>query len=381
MKSIEEIIRYEPECSYVEFKSEEYFTSGFASFVKDMIAMANSSYEGDKYIIIGVAEKNGKKTMKGLSMPLEDPAHYDQVIHNNIEPEIPFLLQTVEVDGKLFGVFIIQDCSDKPYMMRKEAYKMNKGDWFIRKGTSTERPVRRDLDGIWEKRQNIFRFEGDVNVSPEIWSTRDGLIPVRRLIHWPSDQEAAKIQALLDEIDRGQHNPRIRNMAHPGGYYDGMEPDQLREHLGRIKKTFHDEDLYEKFEMQGTRMNFLLTNTGSMYIEDVSVLITIPAIPGLEIAPKQYYKEGALAAAALHFSRDTDQRLEYPSVIIKDGFFEIRQPLGSLRHGIPTKLFVTDLRVFPDHRLSGKALQARVTIYGKNLAKALERSLVLKFSA
>src|SRR5579864_3426515 len=130
MENIEDIIRYESECGYVEFKAEAYFKNGFVDFVKDMMAMANGSHEGHKYIIIGVLEKDGNKIFEGLTEGLQDSAHYDQVVHQNIEPEIGFTCRTVTVDGRSFGVFTIEGCEDKLYMMKKGFRNLMQGECY-----------------------------------------------------------------------------------------------------------------------------------------------------------------------------------------------------------------------------------------------------------
>lgn len=53
MENIADIIRYESERGYVEFKVEQYLANSPSDFVKDMMALANSPVAGNKYLIIG----------------------------------------------------------------------------------------------------------------------------------------------------------------------------------------------------------------------------------------------------------------------------------------------------------------------------------------
>lgn len=107
-------------------------------------------------------------------------------------------------------------------------------------------------------------------------------------------------------------------------------------------------------------------------------MIALPAIPGLEIAPKKYSASSALAFNHLDMNFNT-QRLKYPEVKRVGGTYEIRQPLGKLPHKIATDLFVTAMRVYADSRMAGKQLPATVTIYGKNLPVPLEKEILILF--
>ena len=379
MINIEDIIRDEPECSFVEFKAEQYFEKGFPAFVRDMMAMANSSYEGAKYIIIGVKEKDGNKTLEGMFKPLQDAAHYDQVIHANIEPEIPFSSRMVQLDGRSYGVFTIKKCPDKPYMMKKDLQELRKGEFYIRKGTAVGLLIRRDLDAIWEHKSKVARFDGDVQVTYRVDSKPSDAVPIQRLVILPSEREAAIIDRMLRNSDLSEPYGAMLGVELRSWKYDAMSVEELKDQLKRVKDTFIDEDLYEKFERLGAKVNFTLMNTGSMYIEDVTVDISVPALPGLEIAPRQYYQGGAVTAAAFHTTSLMNPQRQYPNVKLDGGIFEIRQRFGDLRHGMLTNLFGTPIRVFADHRMAGQRVQTKMTIHGKNLAKALELEVPIQF--
>lgn len=380
MQNIEDIILNESECGYVEFKVEQYLKNAPAAFVKDMMAMANSSYVGNKYIIIGVEEKDNVKKLHGMTTRLEDPSRYDQLIHENIEPEIRFSSRMVEVEGKNYGVFTIEGCDDKPYMMKKDLPSLLKGECYIRKGTSVARLVRRDLDAIWEKKLKTARFDGDVKIGLVVDSNPDGLVTIHRLVDLPSDIEADNIRWTVQNRKSG-HLGTLRMLAAIGtSKYNYMDDEELEDELANVKTTFRDEDRYHKFEKLGAKINFILTNTGTTYLENVSVTIKLPLIPGLEIAPKKYPRPDIFAiGGGLADMNFITQRQKYPTVIEKADEYEISQPYGDLAHQQPAKLFITDLRVFATHELAGKKLTGRVKIYGKNLPHPLEREIQIPF--
>jgi|SRR6185437_2779636 len=194
MKNIEYIIHYESECGYVEFKLEQYLSNSPADFVKDMMALANSPVAGNKYLIIGVLEKGGNKNLVGLTKPLDDSANYYQAVHSNIEPEIPFTVTTLKLDGKSFGVFTIEAAANRPYMMKKDYHGLKKGECYIHKGTSTDRLIRRDLDEIWDQKQKREAFDGDIAVTPVLEDGSPAIVAISRFVIFPSQREAQKIE-------------------------------------------------------------------------------------------------------------------------------------------------------------------------------------------
>jgi schlafen family protein len=378
--TIEGIIRHEPECSYVEFKSEQYLEKRSGDFVKDMMAMANSHYEGSKYIIVGVKEKGGQKTFEGMSKPLEDPSRYDQVVHQNVEPEIRFSCRMVEADGLSYGVFIIENCNDRPYMMKKDFHDLRQGETYIRRGTTNFLLTRRDLDAIWDQKLKTSRFDGDVKVLCTVESQANNLISIQQFVILPSERHARVIERTINDLHSRSPIERVKGLDEFYWGYSLMDTEELEDHLSSIKATYHDEDLFEKFEVLGAKVNFVLSNTGSSYIEDVTVDILIPALPGLEIAPKEHYKGGAMIAAAMNISSFGDKSRQYPSVKLNENQFEIRQRLNQLRHGIETSLFGIPIRVFADQQMAGKTIEAKITIHGKNLTKALQLEVPIRFA-
>src|SRR6185437_3635207 len=234
-------------------------------------------------------------------------------------------------------------------------------------------------DEIWEQKAKRTAFDGDVLLSPISADETPLVVGISRFVVLPSQREARKIQNHITDLQIGSTRKSTWAFALQPNFYQGMDLEELTEHLSRVETTFRDEDLYEKFEKLGSKVNLLLTNTGAMYLEDVIVVITVPATPGLEIAPKQYYQGGALAAAAVHIASAGRNELKYPEVKLKGGMYEILQSLGTLRHGVPKKLFMTDLRIFAARELSSQKLQGKVMIFAKNLREPLEREIQIPF--
>lgn len=103
--SIDEIIKSGHECEYLDYKAEVYKNN--EALIKDIMAMANSKYNGNKFIVIGVKDYvNGSREVVGVAEEeLVDQASYQQLILSNIEPDINFRFYPYEFNGKLLGIF------------------------------------------------------------------------------------------------------------------------------------------------------------------------------------------------------------------------------------------------------------------------------------
>ncbi|SMB81360.1 putative transcriptional regulator, partial [Hymenobacter roseosalivarius DSM 11622] len=89
---LEDIIRYEGESTSVDFKATAYKPATNPEFIKDVMAMANAPYDGDRYLIVGVKHYvDNTREILGLEPEDQlDDASYHKAILDNIEPEIPF---------------------------------------------------------------------------------------------------------------------------------------------------------------------------------------------------------------------------------------------------------------------------------------------------
>lgn len=123
----------------IDFKLTQYFKPNYHDLIKDVMAMANANVDGDKLIILGVKlHPSGERDFHGIEKyDFIDAATYQQIIRENVEPEIHIEYLPIEFDGKLVGIIQIHDCSDSPYMMRKDYTPLQRGDSYIRKGNST----------------------------------------------------------------------------------------------------------------------------------------------------------------------------------------------------------------------------------------------------
>ncbi|MFD2115789.1 helix-turn-helix domain-containing protein [Paenibacillus yanchengensis] len=160
MDKVVELIEFGYECEYLDFKERQYHKDKSMDFLMDIMAMANSRHNGDKFIIIGVKDRPEGKELKGID-PKEfvDSSNYVQLVLNNIEPEIEFDYFKYEYKGLMLGVFRIYKTDNKPYMMRKQFGGLKEGHCLIRKGSTNTVAKRSDFDYMYlNKGQFEIRF-------------------------------------------------------------------------------------------------------------------------------------------------------------------------------------------------------------------------------
>jgi len=143
------------ENEYLDYKEKQYVNC--EALLLDIMSFANSSHDGEKYIIVGVKDKKGiEKIYSGIEREtLKDSAEYQQFVLANIEPEIKFDYIPVEHRGLLFGVFRIHKTDNKPYMLKKKFRKLDEGLCYIRKGSTQSRALRSDFDQFYFRKNSI----------------------------------------------------------------------------------------------------------------------------------------------------------------------------------------------------------------------------------
>lgn len=142
--STEELINsllYEEESTTLDFKSEQYkFVKAQdwekAELLKDIVAFSNAWRRSDAYILIGVKElKGGKSLIEGISDDLDD-AQLQQFIQSKINKPIHFSYLTTEMEGKKVALITIP-VQSRPVFLRKDFARLKANTVYVRRGSST----------------------------------------------------------------------------------------------------------------------------------------------------------------------------------------------------------------------------------------------------
>lgn len=174
------IIENEYENEYLDFKLEVYdFNDNKkkADFLVDMMSLANSSYPGDRYIVMGVKDYPQRVFKSIEKSKVKDSATYQQLLNENIEPSIKFDVVNFSHNKYEFLIFKINfNTIDRPYIMKKDYGQLSKGDCRIRKGTQNANITRYDLDRIYESKSRVPKSDIKIKCIDENGKISDKLV-------------------------------------------------------------------------------------------------------------------------------------------------------------------------------------------------------------
>lgn len=396
MDELEDLILYENENTRLDFKRDEYKKENYVAFLKDVLSMSNAFTTQERYIIIGLKPKSIEdRGIKGLSGELIDAATFQQLVYENIEPELSIEYFPHIIENNKFGIIKISNCTNPPYLMKKdygtENKKLLKGDGFIRKGTLQTRLLRRDFDKYLESKIDDKYFNDDIEIS----FTSDNLKNKIKLISYdnvkiPSQVQKDKIRSILeDKIEENQkykdmgiktidfgslsNSMALANAAMTGGGipYRNRSIETLEENLKSVEQTYLEDDLYELFEKNSAKCNISILNLGNKHIEDASIKLKIPKLDGLRVVDQIYKKPNTTYNYNI-------EGLRYPDVSEDENYYVIYYDVGNIKHQLNQQLFDTPLRIFASQRVVDESFIIHCELYAKNIKSFIKKDLEIK---
>jgi hypothetical protein len=145
------------ECEFLDFKAKMYPRKGSIDLLKDILAMANSSYQESKFIIIGVKDDilNGRNIIGIDNEAKVDASSFQQYVLSNIEPDISFEIHYLDILEKNVAVIELKNTNNRPYMIKKNVGNLHEGCCLIRKGSMNAFASRSDFDGFYNFNQQF----------------------------------------------------------------------------------------------------------------------------------------------------------------------------------------------------------------------------------
>jgi len=138
---------YEEEGVTLDFKKEQYrfikaTNEDRSELLKDILGFANAWRRADAYILVGVEEvRGGKSIVHGVQIQLDDHA-LQQFVNSKTNRPIQFHYRTAVLDQKQIGVIHIEK-QDRPIFLTNDYGKLQKDKVYIRRGSSTDPTTRR----------------------------------------------------------------------------------------------------------------------------------------------------------------------------------------------------------------------------------------------
>ena len=202
MKGLAKLVQTATPSTSVQLRKSAYGRHGVRDFLRDIIAIANASINGNRYIITGVEfDPKGRKQL--FSVDREDfsgkPA-YQSLANEHIEPPLRIAYKPVTVDGERIGIFEIGDCQDRPYMMRVDfSETLRRGDAYVRVNKSAVKMGRRQLQALFEKKfkDSVSASNIEIGFPGEIIH-KDRALPTCSLAELPSIVASSKLNELIE---------------------------------------------------------------------------------------------------------------------------------------------------------------------------------------
>jgi hypothetical protein len=389
MNHLSKIARSAPPSTGVQFRKSHYGSKDIRQFLRDVIAMANASGEGPRYIFTGIdcdGNGNGKKRLH--SVPTEDfsgKPSYQSLVADFIEPPMRVRYKPMSIEGKRIGVYEIADCQDKPYMMRvDESETLRRGDAYIRVENTAIKMGRRQLQDMFERK---FRdavspdrieigFPGDI-------IHKDLKLRTTDLSKLPSAIVSSKLKELIDIRVNSRNTGSTTVMARltharlfgADNPYEERSPSTLLQEMAQIKSRHENDDQHFLFEEHANPVQLVIYNQGEEPIENASLTLVMPNHNAFYVANglPHVLRNGQLV------DRSPKEKAGYPSVNLKDDAVHVSSSLGTVPVDTPVQAFEAPLRVCVGSDSRGRRVGIRYSLFGKNLRNPVKGTLRLLF--
>ncbi len=386
MNTLEKIVREGKEGEQVLFRRGAYTRQSQEELLRDVVSLANANVEGERVIILGVEAGVHGATIFDIPREAIDGTHrYHGVIRDFIEPPLNMHARSLAVDGKHLVALILDDCQDKPYMMRADhSASLRRGDAWIRVKTENQRMGRRQLEAVFADRFAEALYTGKVEVgfdgnmlSQEMTvSTADAEL-------LPSKDAKEKLTTLIEAKEQkgaiADENTFITRLTHARLFgadqpYQSHSVSELRKELDNLVERYRDHDDYFRFEQHGQKVNLALVNQSEQELKGASIALMVPRASKFLLARRAPVNP----ANELKARKVYDDESSYPTVSELEKAYQVTENLGNVAPGQSLLAFKEPLRLFADKSLAGQKVTLFYKLYGRNLRQPISGKLFLK---
>ena len=252
-----EQLLYEDESSTLDFKRDQYPFEGAgkddkSELLKDILAFINAWRRSDAYILIGVDEvRGGRSIVVGITKHLDD-ANLQQFVNSKTQRPVHFSYQQATIDNKSVGILYIPP-QDRPVYLSKGYGKLDKEVVYIRRNSSTDIAAPDEIARMG--RAIVESLEG---------------FPILELQFYDSKELTAlgtlkEIETVNLSLPKDLEIPDygvIRMPFGPNLYHTMPSMDKNREY-------YRDTALYLKKTFEVSRIEFMVNNFGNVPAKDV----------------------------------------------------------------------------------------------------------------
>ena len=387
MDTLARIARSATPSTAVQFRKQAYGKKGVHDFLRDVLAIANASIEGNRYIITGIEfDQKGRKRIAAVDKnDFSGKPAYEALANEHIEPPIRIRYKPVTVDGERVGVFEIGDCQDRPYMMRVDHSELlRRGDAYMRVNDGAVKMGRRQLQTLFEKqfRDSISATSIEIGFPGDIVH-KDLRVRTRNLAKLPSAVASAKLSQLL-EARSPEHgattNSMLARLTHARLFgsdepYENKSADEIVAEMRQIKDRYYDQDNHYLFEKNREDLQLVIVNHGDEVLRRASLTLVMPNHDAFNIAAELPLQPQAGGFA----ERSRAEQSNYPMVNVRSEAVHVAVELGDIEPEQPGNIFASPLRVCVGDDLKGRRVGIQYTLTAHNLRAPAKGKLRLLF--
>lgn len=388
MDQLHKLVRSVAPDTDVQFRAHAYGHSGVRAFLRDVLAIANASIEGNRYIVIGVDFDNkGRKRLHSIDpKDFSGKPSYQSLANEFIEPAIRIRYKPVSFDGKRVGVFEIGDCQDRPYMMRVDFdERLRRGDAYKRVNDVAVKMGRRQLMQLFERKFRDSVSSGDIEVGfPGEIIHKELTLLTCDLTELPSALASQKLEEMLhisNNTRRSGSTTMVARLTHARLYgaeapYEYRSPEEIMIELNEIRSKYRLQDAHFLFHERAQPLQLVVYNQGQEPIVDASLSLVLPNHNAFYIAdaPPRRLVNGR------YVDRTPDEIAAYPAVTLKDDSVQVITKIGDIAPGEPVEVFAAPPLICVGSEIRGRRFGIRYALNGQNLRAAAKGQLKLKFS-
>ncbi len=179
---------------------------GKGTLLKDMVAIANSEDERNGFLVYGVADDGGKRTVKGTSQVAFDDADLQQWVENTFDPPFDFLVSNIEMDsGKIITAVTIKHSPMYPHVTRRDVGGViHAGQVWYRRGSKNtvalhnemklmflgSPPIRvaKDNDRMVDETRAHYESQGRITIFPRLADQDSKLAEQYEFAYYPGSR-------------------------------------------------------------------------------------------------------------------------------------------------------------------------------------------------
>lgn len=387
MKHLERLARSATPANGVQFRGSAYGSKAIRDFLRDVVALANASVEGARYLIVGVdIDARGRKQLNSIDKAdFSGKPAYVGLVNEHIEPPIRLQYRSISVDGKTLGIFEIGDCQDRPYMMRVDySETLRRGDAYMRINDTAMKMGRRQLQSLFEAKFQDAVSSANIEIGfPGEIIHKDHRVSLCDLNQLPSAIAGAKLKQLLEiknDLKSRGSTSRMARLTHARLFgsddpYEDRTSEDLLEDMRQIERDYRDHDEHYRFEQHANEIQLVVYNQGDEAIRDASVTLVMPNHAAFDVAERL----PPVSADDRFSPRSSTEQAQYPAVQISDHAVQISARLGNIDAGACVNVFEVPLRACVGSELKGRKFGIQYSMFAQNLRTPARGKLRLLF--